>query len=232
MRHELRTPLNAIIGFSEIMTQEAFGPVTNNKYKEYVRLIYGGGQHLLSLVNDILLMAKIEAGQHRIKLEPLDFENEVANVVSMTQIQADKRDVRIVSLPVRPPVRGLADQISLQQVLLNLLGNAVKFSPEKGEVRIACGCDANTYAPWISVADDGCGIPPETLERLGKPFVQAEDVYARRNQGTGLGLAISFRLAEAMNVRIKIDSEVGRGTRAVLKFPLSAACEPLPRLVA
>src|SRR5476651_2248945 len=137
------------------------------------------------------------------------------------QVHAEKLKVGLVRFADDDGVWTSADVQSLRQIVLNLISNAVKFSPKNSEVRIAYGRDGTTGAPWISVVDCGCGIPPETLSRLGNPFVQAEDVYARRNQGTGLGLAISFRLAETMGAAITIESKVGEGTEVRLSFPPS-----------
>ncbi len=214
MSHELRTPLNAIIGFSELLRSETFGPLPNNKYREYVGDIHASGGHLLNLVNDILQLSKIEADKMQVRQETLSLHEAIAGCVRIVRVLANKRNIRLRTHrdPASPLV--VADKIFLQQILLNLLSNAVKFSPERGVVEIHCEQAAGHYT--VRVSDQGCGIPPETLAQLGRPFVQAEGVFVRKYQGTGLGLAISFRLARMIGASLAIDSTEGVGTTATL----------------
>jgi signal transduction histidine kinase len=220
MSHELRTPLNAIIGFSELLRAETFGPLPNGKYREDVGDIHASGGHLLGLVNDILQLSKIEADKMQVRTEPVLLGDAVANAMRVVRILAAKRDIRIEIHhdAALPPV--VADRIWLQQILLNLLSNAVKFSGEGGVVAIHCERAAEHCT--VRVRDEGCGIPPETLAQLGKPFVQAEGAFVRKYQGTGLGLAISFRLAEMIGASLAIDSTEGVGTTATLTLRAAA----------
>ena len=219
MSHELRTPLNAIIGFSEMMLSEALGPLGVPRYRDYMRDVRSSGHHLLAVVNNLLLFAKIEAGQHRFVLEPLDIAEEIQYVRRLLQFDAEDRKIAVAFERPDTPCQVLADQQSLRQILLNIVGNAIKFSPAGSSVAISVRRDALPQPVTITVTDTGCGIPKKTLDELGNPFVQAEGAYSRRHQGTGLGLAICFGLAEAMGSRIRIESEEGRGTTALVSIP-------------
>jgi len=224
MSHELRTPLNAIIGFSEFIDSGILGTVGNPRYGEYVRDIMSSGRHLLAIVNNLLLFAKMEAGQHRAEVEPLDLGAELQAVQRMLQIEADRRSVAVAvaATPERPAVVA-ADSQSLRQILINVIGNAIKFSDHGGTVRVSLEADAEGETVVLRVDDDGCGIPPDTLRQLGNPFVQAEGVFSRRHQGTGLGLAICFGLAEAMGAAITVDSVESVGTTVAVALPSAAA---------
>jgi signal transduction histidine kinase len=219
MSHELRTPLNAIIGFSEVLHSEALGPRAQSKYREYIGDIHASGQHLLRLVNDILQLSKIEADKMEARNEAVSAHDAIASGVRMVRILATQRNVRINVREDAAAPRVMADSDLLQQILLNLLSNAVKFSCEGGLVGI--DCEETKECCIITVSDDGCGIPPETLAQLGKPFTQAEGAFARKYQGTGLGLAISFRLAEMIGASLAIDSTEGVGTTATLTLKLA-----------
>jgi len=222
MSHELRTPLNAIIGFSEFVATEVMGPIGVGKYREYVQNIMSSGHHLLGIVNNLLLFAKIEAGQHQTQLEPLGIAAELGYVTRMLQIEAENRGVALDIGAVPDDVAVEADEQSLRQILVNVIGNALKFSPAGSAVSVAC----REGAPGrlrLDVIDRGCGIPAHTLAQIGNPFVQAEDVFARQHQGTGLGLAICFGLAEAMGAAIHIDSAEGQGTTVSLDLGVAAS---------
>ncbi len=221
MSHELRTPLNAIIGFSEFIVSEALGPIGIKKYREYAIDIRDSGHHLLNLVNDILQTSKMEAGKFEPRIEQLDLIDAVGECVRMTEVLASKKRVHLHVRIEPPPVHVLADRQALQQILINVVSNAIKFSFDEGMVEISGGARGSTYE--LSVSDQGCGIPPDTLKDIGKPFVQAGDPYSRQQQGTGLGLAISLRLAQAMQGSIKIDSAVGDGTTVKICLPLAHA---------
>jgi len=218
MSHEFRTPLNAIIGFSEVMLSPQMPSVGPERRREYLEAVHASGQHLLSLVNNILLFAKIEAGRHVVETQPLAVAEQVQAVLQVLQVEADKRGVALLADPCPAWAQAAADEQSLRQILFNLIGNALKFSPRGKSVRIGFACDPEGGGHRLSVRDEGCGIPPATLEQLGNPFVQAEDAFSRRHQGTGLGLAISFRLAAAMGGAISIESTVGVGTVVTLRL--------------
>jgi signal transduction histidine kinase len=222
MSHELRTPLNAIIGFSELILSEALGTLGAQRYRDYLRDIRSSGTHLLGMVNNLLLFAKIDAGQHRFDKEELDAIVEINYVVRLLQFEAENKSVEIIPPEYRGELPCIVDQQSLRQILINIVGNAMKFSDEGGRVTIAGGIVDGKVE--IVVADTGCGIPAETLSEIGNPFVQAESAYSRKYGGTGLGLAICYALADAMGAEILLESEVNVGTRAVIRLPLGAGC--------
>jgi signal transduction histidine kinase len=218
MSHELRTPLNAIIGFSEIISAEALGPMQPAKYREYVEDIYASGRHLLQIVEDVLHVSRIEAGKFEPSMRRVYLGDPVAESMRMVEVIGAKRGISLKVLPAED-VELLADRKALRQILINILSNAVKFSPANGCVEIGWSAENDECA--IRIQDRGCGMPPEVLKDLGKPFVQAEQTYSRQYQGTGLGLAISFKLAEAMGGSIAVSSKVGIGTTVTLHLPLA-----------
>lgn len=224
--HELRTPLNAIIGFSEVMGNEMLGPLGNQRYREYLDDIQDSGRHLLGVINNLLLFAKMEAGQHRTEIESLDLGEELTTVLRMLQMEAKRREVRLIAGEIDPDTLVRADAQSLRQILINVIGNAIKFSPVGGRVEIARAPAPEAGRLRISVADRGCGIPHDTLRQLGNPFVQAEGAFARRHQGTGLGLAICFGLAQAMGASLTIESEEHAGTTVILDLRLASDGAP------
>jgi len=230
MSHELRTPLNAIIGFSELMSTQVLGPMGNPRYAGYVRDIHASGNHLLGIVNNLLLFSKIEAGQHRIHLEELSLRKELAYVERLMQFDAERCRVLLACDAPDEEVYVTADQQSLRQVLINVIGNAIKFSDENDSVTVRFDSTRDGRQHRLRIVDTGCGIPRKTLEQLGNPFVQAEDAYARKYQGTGLGLAICFGLAEAMGSNIDIESEKDRGTTVTLTLPAAQPVRTARRL--
>lgn len=219
--HELRTPLNAVIGFSELIAAETLGPLGDPRYQTYLQDILSSGRHLLGVVNNLLLFAKIEAGQHRIELEPLELDDELQSALRLLRAATERRGIRLIVDEITSRAMVWADPQSLRQILVNVLGNAVKFSPSGASIRITLAPAPGSGRLRLSVSDDGCGIPPDTLGQLGSPFVQAEETFARRHQGTGLGLAISFALAESMNASLVIESEEGVGTAVHLDLPVA-----------
>jgi two-component system cell cycle sensor histidine kinase PleC len=215
MSHELRTPLNAVIGFSEIMAKELFGPIGNPQYKQYSTDIYDSGNHLLDLINDILDMAKIEAGKLTLAPRPLDPSVAIEQAVRLTKRKAEEKGLSIVvDAEDLPEIE--ADHRAVKQMLLNLLSNAVKFTDEGA---IMVHARANATGLNLRVVDTGCGIPPEHLPRLAQPFQQVEQELARNHSGTGLGLALTKSLAEMHGGKLAIQSEVGRGTIVTITLP-------------
>jgi len=229
MTHELRTPLNAIIGFSELMSKEAFGPITVPKYKEYALDIVTSGHHLLGIVNNILLLSKMEAKRQDMAVESLDLGHAVAEVARVMQIEADRWKIRLINEPFPIQVRIEADPQALKQILFNIIGNAIKFSNRSGQVVVKAAGIAPSGAYKVQVIDQGCGIPKATLTQLGGAFVQADNSFTRKHQGTGLGLAISMGLAESMGGSIEIESAENVGTTVSICLRLSAESgeEPL-----
>ncbi|MBV9508768.1 MAG: ATPase, partial [Caulobacteraceae bacterium] len=221
MSHELRTPLNAINGFSEIMVAEMFGPLGDRRYKEYAGDILSSGQHLLALINDILDMSKIEAGKMNLKFEPMSLEDVVEDAVRLIKNRAEQTGLAIkVDLPNLPDVE--ADYRAVKQVLLNLLSNALKFTPHGGTVTVSAELRRDGVGDRVrmSVTDTGIGISPEDLKRLAKPFEQIESQHSKTQQGTGLGLALTKSLVELHNGALELASTPGEGTTVSFTLPL------------
>lgn len=218
MSHELRTPLNAVIGFSEIMLSEMFGPVGSPRYRGYVQNIHESGGHLLSLINDVLDISKLEAGKYVLEEDWVSVAESVAHCCALTESSVEAGELRL-SRHVADELPGIyCDERALRQVLLNLLSNAVKFTPAGGRVSLTAARDADG-ALRIAVADTGIGIPADALPRIAQPFHQVDNSIARRFGGTGLGLAISRNLMELHGGRLLIESVEGRGTVATAIFP-------------
>ena len=218
MSHELRTPLNAILGFSEIIAQECFGPTGSPRYKEYAGDIHASGAHLLSLINDLLDVAKIEAGKMDIDPTPLDVRESLDVALKiMTPKAREKRQELIVEvLPDTPPL--YADERALKQILINLVSNASKFTPEGGRIGVIAG-KAPGGAFQVLVEDNGPGIPHEKLDRIFTPFNQVDNRYDRQAGGTGLGLALVRGLAELHGGRAWIESDYGHGCKVFVVLP-------------
>ncbi|WP_420479499.1 PAS domain-containing sensor histidine kinase [Brevundimonas sp. FT23028] len=218
MSHELRTPLNAINGFSEIMAGELFGPLGHDKYKGYAADILKSGQHLLSLINDILDMAKIEAGKLTLHYEQVSLRELIEDATRLMRGKIEEAGLKlVVEAPELPEIE--ADHRGLKQVILNLISNAVKFTPEGGEVRVALSrLDADRIR--VAVTDTGIGIAPEDLARLARPFEQVEGQHSKTTQGTGLGLALTKSLIELHGGELVMESEPGQGTTVSFDLPI------------
>lgn len=216
MSHELRTPLNAIIGFSEVMEQQIFGPMGSDKYNEYARDIHRSGQYLLDVISDILDMSKIEAGRVALEIRPINLTAVVEDVLRIISPRAAEGNVTIVRrLP--QSLETQADGRAIKQVLINLLANAVKFTPEGGRVTVSLAEKSGEVA--IIIADTGIGIPKRDMHKLGRPFEQVENQFTKTKSGSGLGLAISKSLVELHHGQVLIDSSEGRGTTVTVKLP-------------
>ncbi len=217
MSHELRTPLNAINGFSEIMASEMFGSLGHARYREYATDIHNSGQHLLSLINDILDMSKIEAGKMTLRFEPVLVDEAVEDTLRLIRQRVDKAGLKVrLHLPVLPEIE--ADFRALKQILLNLLTNSVKFTPAGGTITVSAAItDDNLH---ISVADTGIGIAEKDMERLARPFEQIENQFSKTREGTGLGLALTKSLIGMHHGRMDIDSKVGEGTTVLVSLPI------------
>ncbi|MDB5366593.1 MAG: hypothetical protein JWM77_2520 [Rhodospirillales bacterium] len=223
MSHELRTPLNAIIGFGEIMQQQMFGPLGDPHYADYIGDVLASARHLLELINELLDLAKIEAGKMALDEGPVDFAQVMKSAVRLLQARAARKELVLVADHARAP-QLFADERALKQMLLNLLTNAIKFTRAGGRIAIEFDLDEE----WItlSVVDDGIGIPENELPGILDPFSQASNAWATGELGTGLGLSIVKGLAELHGGRLNIVSEVGKGTRANILLPARRLVAP------
>ncbi|MCC6468809.1 MAG: hypothetical protein IT563_10855 [Alphaproteobacteria bacterium] len=219
MSHELRTPLNAIIGFSEVMAKGLMGPLGSPRYQEYAQDILRSGRYLHDLISDMLDMAKIEAGRRDLRLEAFDAALVIDDVLRMLHPRAQSGRIAIEAALAELPLR--ADRRAFKQIILNLIGNAVKFTPSGGAVTVrltAGGGDA-----MLQVVDTGIGIAPEDIAKLGTPFFRSESPQEAGVEGTGLGLALTKSLVQLHGWSLAFDSEVGRGTTVTVHMP-NAAC--------
>ena len=222
MSHELRTPLNAIIGFSEVMEQQIFGPIGSEKYNEYAKDIHRSGQYLLDVISDILDMSKIEAGRIDLEIKPINLTAVIDDVLRIIAPRAAEGQVSLVRrLP--KSLTAQADQRAIKQVLINLLANAVKFTPEGGRVTITLTEKSQDVA--IQISDTGIGIPRRDMPKLGRPFEQVENQFTKTKSGSGLGLAISKSLVELHHGQVLIDSTEGKGTTVTVRLPRAQSIE-------
>ncbi len=218
MSHELRTPLNAIIGFSEILSGEHLGPLKNPRYLEYASDIHTSGQHLLSIINDVLDMSKIEAGKLEIHDEKILVRELLASSARMVRERARKQSVELVTKIADPDHMIVADERAMKQCLLNLLSNAIKFSQPGGAIVIEASV-ADDGGSIVSIADDGIGMTEDELRRAMQPFGQAQASTTRAYGGTGLGLPITQGLVEAHGGVMSVVSAPGQGTRVTITLP-------------
>ncbi len=221
MSHELRTPLNAIIGFSQVLREGMVGDV-NAKQAEYLDDVLSSGNHLLSLINDVLDLAKVEAGQVELQVAPFSLQDALERGVSMVREQATADGVQVALHSNGGLEVVTGDERRIRQVIFNLLSNAVKFTEEGGLVEV--GAAQRNGEMEVSVADTGAGIAPEDLDRIFEEFQQT-DVGARQREGTGLGLALAKRFVELHGGRIWCDSELGKGSTFRFTLPVSPAVE-------
>jgi signal transduction histidine kinase len=216
MSHELRTPLNAILGFSEIISSQSFGPDARQRYVDYAGDIHDAGSYLLSLINDVLDVARVEAGKVKINREHCGIAAVVEEQLRVVR-RAYPECARIVVQIDGGCPDLLVDRRALGQVLINVIGNACKFTPQEGQIVLTC--DWQNPGLRLRIADNGPGIPANMIEEMGKPFRQVESAYSRRHSGTGLGLYISRSLMRLHGGDLEIASTLGQGTTVTLAFP-------------
>ncbi|MGQ4272446.1 sensor histidine kinase [Terrihabitans sp. B22-R8] len=219
--HELRTPLNAIIGFSELLTEKHANGVDPKRREEYAELIHDSGLHLLSVVNGILDMSRIESGNFTIIREPLSIKEVIDGCVQLFELKAATAGVTVVSEAGRGLPAIVADKRACKQILINLLSNAIKFTPPGGRVRIEAREMGGQMR--VEVSDTGIGVSAEDLPRLGTSFFQACSSYERPFEGTGIGLSVVKGLVALHGGRFDVQSRVGAGTRIIIDLPLNAA---------
>jgi len=223
MSHELRTPLNAVLGFSDLLADERYGPL-NERQQRYVSHIHTGGKHLLSLISDILDLSKIEAGRMELAIESLRVETVFGEVLSAMQPLADKKSQEMTK-SVEAGLSVRADSTRFKQVLMNLLGNAIKFTPSGGRIAVAARLVEDRVR--VDVRDNGPGIPPEEQKRIFEAFYRLRE-SGKKTEGTGLGLAITHRLVELHGGELRLDSEIGQGSCFHFCLPVAVGMrEPL-----
>ncbi len=219
MSHELRTPLNAILGFSDMMRTGIHGSVENNEYQEYLEHIHESGTHLLRLITDILDLSKADAGKLELREGLVDIGATLRASADMLKPLAEKGGIDLkLSVPEITPVLK-ADERKVRQVLINVISNAVKFTPNKGSVSVEAFAEPGGGFS-ITVADTGIGIAKDDIPRVLEPFIQVDSALNRRYEGTGLGLPLANKLMEAHEGALVIDSEVGKGTTVRVTFPV------------
>jgi two-component system cell cycle sensor histidine kinase PleC len=218
MSHELRTPLNAIIGFSEMMEHETFGALGSAKYVDYSAHIHQAGQHLLGVISDVLDMSRLESG--KVQLHPGVFEIDAAvtRALDVVRHTADEKEITLQAESL-PRTTLFADRQAIEKVLISLLRNAVKFTPDGGRISLRSYVDDAHVS--ITVEDTGVGIAPEALLRIGRPFEQIDSPLENGNKGSGLGLAIARSLVELHGGTLHIRSSLGSGTIVRIRLPLS-----------
>jgi len=219
MSHELRTPLNAIIGFSDVIQNEIMGRIEENpKYIDYARDIREAGGHLLNVINDILDIAKIEAGQLDLREDAFEVGGARDACISMLSNRAEEAGVHLIREGGESPLCIWGDEKKFKQIILNLLSNAIKFTPEGGNVTLSIGVEGDGDFV-LRVSDTGIGIAPEDLEKALAPFSQVDNAQQRNYEGTGLGLPISRALAELHGGSLEIESQPGLGTTVTVRLP-------------
>jgi signal transduction histidine kinase len=216
MSHELRTPLNAILGFSEVLAERMFGEV-NEKQAEYLQDILSSGRHLLSLINDILDLSKVEAGRLELELGRFDLPAALDNALTLVRERAARHGITLTLSVDERLGEVVADERKVKQILLNLLSNAVKFTPDGGQVGLAATGAGDGVT--IAVSDTGIGIAPEDQAAIFEEFRQVGPEDARRQEGTGLGLTLAKKLVELHGGRIRVQSQVGQGSRFTFTLP-------------
>jgi len=225
--HELRTPLNAIIGFAGLMEDQRFGPLGAPRYREYVSDIRHSGEHLLVLINNILDLSRAEAGKLQLQEDAVDVVEAMQICARQLEPRAAETHVQLkLSVPNSPPMLR-CDAAKLRQILLNLLSNALKFTPAGGHVALKFECGGDGGISLI-VKDTGVGMSPADIPRALEPFTQLDNRFARRYEGTGLGLPLTRSLVELHGGTLRLESSLGEGTIVIVAFPPSRTIVDIP----
>lgn len=228
--HELRTPLNAILGYSDMMISGIYGKLDNPRHREYLGFIHHSGQHLLSLLTDLIDLDQIATGHRNVEIEPVDVAKVGEEAVGMVRPRADYKRLQLRNELIDVPY-ARADRLALKQVLINLLSNAVKYTPDGGRVSVSASLTGEMVQ--VVVADTGIGIAEEDIDNLGQVFVRGGSEMVRQSEGSGLGLALCRALLDQMGGSIRIHSRSGEGTRVYVTLPVSeatAAADAEPRV--
>lgn len=218
MSHELRTPLNAILGFSELLNSPIAASIASEKKAEYIELIHSSASHLLSVLNDILDMSKIESGMYEIQAQPFELKNCLSKTVAMMQGQAQIRSINLQSIGFDEMPDIVADERAIRQIMINLISNAIKFSDDNSQVTVVAVRSARNIQ--LTIEDNGIGISEEHIENLGNPFYQADSKYDRKYEGTGLGLSVVRGLLQLHEGQINFSSKRGKGTTVTITMPI------------
>ncbi len=231
MSHELRTPLNTILGMSELLLEAVYGEM-NERQRRSVSNIRQSGEHLLALINDVLDVARIAAGQLQLDLNVASIDDICRSSINLVQAAADNKQIAIEYVMDRDVTALHVDARRMRQVLVNLLSNAVKFTPQGATIGLTVAAAPDRSVVRFSVWDRGIGIAPEDLARLFQPFVQLDSSLARRYEGTGLGLTIVHRLVDLHNGGVEVESRVGEGSRFTVTLPWQPVAAPPPATIA
>jgi signal transduction histidine kinase len=225
MSHELRTPLNAIIGFSEVMKQQLRGPLGDERYVDYARDIFDSAKHLLAVINNILDISRIDAGRLELDEQAVVVGDEIEKALRFVEDQARAADIRVArNIEEELPLL-LGDPHKIQQIVINLAGNAVQHMQDGGEVTVSARCDSDGGIV-LAVADDGQGMSQEDVDRVISPFVRLSNPMIRQHDGTGLGLPLVKALVELHGGRFSLSSEIGKGTTGTAVFPKTRVIQP------
>lgn len=227
MSHELRTPLNAILGFSEMLKTELFGPHSNPIYKEYAKDIHVSGEHLLNVINDILDISRIEADRYELKEEAVPLSSVAQDCIRLLRVRADNKGLQIKTNIAEDLPKLWAEEKATRQVILNLLSNAIKFTPQGGVITVDIGINEDADQ-FVSIEDNGPGIPKDEIKKVLTPFGQGSLAHETAEGGTGLGLPIVKRLMEIHGGSFVLESELRRGTKVVATFPSKRSMKALP----
>jgi two-component system cell cycle sensor histidine kinase PleC len=228
MSHELRTPLNAILGFSEVLKGELFGPHSVASYRDYSNDIHSSGQHLLMLINEILDLSRVEAGRYELKEESVSLVGVAQDCRHLLKLRAEKRDIHLVETVEPSLPRIWADERALRQVVLNLLTNAIKFTPQGGQVSLKVGW-TSAGGQYIAITDTGPGIPEEEIAVVMSPFGRGSLAQKNADEGSGLGLPIVKGLIDLHGGQFLLKSRVREGTQAIVIFPPQRVMNALPK---
>jgi two-component system, cell cycle sensor histidine kinase PleC len=229
MSHELRTPLNAILGFSEVMKSELFGPHAVAQYKEYSIDVHSSGQHLLDIINEILDLSRIEAGRYELHEEAVDLASTADECRHMLDLRAKSKSITLKTAlePGLPKI--WADERAIRQVILNLLGNAIKFTPQGGEVTIKVGWTANG-GQYAAIKDTGPGIPEDEIETVQESFGRGSMAIKTAEQGSGLGLPIVKGLVDLHGGQFHLRSKLREGTEVVVILPAERVMDTMQQI--